>query len=221
MLQENQMSKSSVPAKYRFDFTSMIRDFEFFSNIKEDSLYKPTCTPDPLTDLVLIPNPSYDPQKPEGLNGNYSEIIDPLCPASKLICEIFTMPMLEKGFIAHQHRVTKKEAFHVALIQIATHQIAPPPWLAKIILERTPSKRPKKISLLINNAKTKFVERENGSENEYVRKTKEKIMKAKFEPTTDINELASLIAEKRKNDRLVDLFETHEKYMLNFLEKLP
>lgn len=88
-----------------------------------------------------IPNPSYDPSKPLGKDGNWPEMVDPLCDQARWWCQHYHLPLLEEDL-----NNGVKTAFWRALTLTATHQVAPPSWLADEILSRFGEKaEPKKI----------------------------------------------------------------------------
>lgn len=100
-------------------------------------------------DFLLIANPDYDHKKPLGENGNWPDIVDPLCSAARWWCENFRLPILAEDYLAGDQR-----AFWEALRLIAEHQVAPPAWLAKVMLREFAAKTaPRKNGITINQAR--------------------------------------------------------------------
>ncbi len=160
-------------------------------------------------DFEHIPNPDYDLKKPIGENGNFPDMINPLCAAAKLFCVEFTLPLLENGFAPHQHKISSKDLYNEALRQIATHQVAPPPWLAQMILDKTPLKKARLNGLKFDEAEAIFNARINNKE-----------MLTTWDQD-DCNAEDRTRAETRRHDRLVELWEEYKKHFEATIDNLP
>jgi len=73
-------------------------------------------------DFAHRPNPSYDPTKPFGVDGNFPDVMDQTRGLAQRIAEKVMLPMLRERPI--------EEALQV----LAIHRLAPPDWLAERIL---------------------------------------------------------------------------------------
>ncbi len=160
-------------------------------------------------DFEYIPNPDYDANKTIEENKCFPDMIDPLCAAAKLFCMEFTLPLLEKGFAAHQHKISSKDIYNEALRQIAIHQVAPPLWLAQMILDKTPSKKVRLNGLKFDEAEAIFNTRINNEE-----------MLTTWDQD-DCNAEDRMRAEKRRHDRLVELWGEYKKHFEQAIDNLP
>lgn len=170
-------------------------------------------------DFEYIPNPDYDANKTIEENKCFPDMIDPLCAASKMFCSEINLPLLEQGYKAHQFKISEKDALFAGLHQIARHQIAPPEWLAELIIKHIATVEPRVNGLNISDAEKAFLSRKT-EENENTPDIAKNIIK-NTSSSYDINAQATLSAKKRKNDRLVELWEDYEPRLSKLLDKLP
>ena len=170
-------------------------------------------------DFKYISNPDYDPNKPLCKNGNFPDMIDPLCTASKKFCSEINLPLLEQGYKAHQFKVSEKDALFAGLHQIARHQVAPPEWLTELIIKHIATVEPRVNGLNISDAEKVFLSR-NTKESENILNIAKNNIK-NTSSSYDVNGQATPSAKKRKNDRLVELWEDYEPRLSKLLDKLP
>lgn len=151
-------------------------------------------------DFELIPNPGFDPAKPFGENGNFPDMVDPLCRAARSFCENVWLPMLEED-----HAAGSRTALGDALVLIATHQVAPPPWLASAMLKEF-RKKP----------------RENAVTAEKVRAIWLFVQKEKAKSKVSLDDLARRIGLSESTlDRLLKRYRDDEERRGSFVDKMP
>jgi len=151
-------------------------------------------------DFELIPNPGFDPAKPFGENGNFPDMVDPLCSAARSFCENVWLPMLEED-----HAAGSRTALDDALVLIAMHQVAPPPWLASAMLKEF-RKKP----------------RENAVTAEKVQAIWLFVQKEKAKSKVSLDDLARRIGLSESTlDRLLKRYRDHEERRGSFVDKMP
>lgn len=79
----------------------------------------------------IVPNPSYDPSKPFGKDGNFPDMFDPRGSTARWWCEHFWFPLLAEDA---KDKAKKVPAVWKALRLVALHRLPPPEWLASEML---------------------------------------------------------------------------------------
>lgn len=151
-------------------------------------------------DFELIPNPDFDPAKPFGEDGNFPDMVDPLCAAARSFCQNVYLPILEED-----HAAGSRTALDDALVLIALHQIAPPPWLASAMLKEF-RKKP----------------RENAVTAEKVQAIWRLVQKEKAKSKVSLDEIAHRIGLSESTlDRLLKRYRDNEERRAAFVDKIP